>query len=99
MHVVVDEGEPFAQTVERATVLAAAGVHILCITDEWLSPVAQVAEVVLPTSVLSSGPFDSAAAAFLLSELLVGAVLNRLGPDALVRMRRWEEASLHEVLD
>ncbi len=85
-------------TVARATELAAAGAHIVCITDEWLSPVAQVAEVVLPTSVRSSGAFDSAAAAFVLTELLVDAVLDRLGPAAVERMRRWEAASADEVL-
>ncbi|MGY1763351.1 MurR/RpiR family transcriptional regulator [Geodermatophilus sp. SYSU D00779] len=85
-------------TVQRATELAAAGAHIVCITDEWLSPVAQAAEVVLPTSVRSTGAFDSAAAAFVLTELLVDAVLDRLGPAAVERMRRWEAASAHEVL-
>ena len=85
-------------TVERAAWLAEAGAHVVCITDEWLSPVAQVAEVVLPTSVRSSGAFDSAAAAFVLTELLVDAVLDRLGPAAVERMSRWEEASAKEVL-
>jgi DNA-binding MurR/RpiR family transcriptional regulator len=85
-------------TVERATELAETGAHIVCITDEWLSPVAQVAEVVLPTSVRSTGAFDSAAAAFLLTELLVDAVLDRLGPTAVERMHRWEAASANEVL-
>ncbi|WP_448619137.1 MurR/RpiR family transcriptional regulator [Geodermatophilus sp. URMC 65] len=85
-------------TVQRATELADAGAHIVCITDEWLSPVAQAAEVVLPTSVRSTGAFDSAAAAFVLTELLVDAVLDRLGPAAVERMRRWEAASAHEVL-
>ena len=88
-----------AATVERATKLADAGGHIICITDEWLSPVAQVADVVLSTSVRSSGAFDSAAAAFVLTELLVDAVLDRLGPAAVERMRRWETATADEVLD
>ena len=34
-------------TAERATELSDAGAHIVCLTDEWLSPVAEVAEVVL----------------------------------------------------
>jgi DNA-binding MurR/RpiR family transcriptional regulator len=87
------------QTVERAALLAEAGAHLVCITDEWLSPVSQVAEVVLPTSVRSSGAFDSAASAFVLTELLVDAVLDRLGPEAVERMRRWEAATSDEVLD
>lgn len=88
-----------SKTVDHATSLVEAGAHIICITDEWLSPVAQVAEIVLPTSVESRGPFDSASAAFVLSELLIDAVLDHVGPEALARMRRWEEASSHEILD
>lgn len=86
-------------TIERARRLAEVGASIICITDEWLSPVARVADVVLPTSVRSSGPFDSAAAAFVLTELLINELVVRLGEDALERMRRWESASAYEVLD
>jgi DNA-binding MurR/RpiR family transcriptional regulator len=96
--VVYDVRRYQTRTVERAQHLADAGAHIICITDEWLFPVSQVAEVVLPTSVRSSGAFDSAAATFVLTELLVDAVLDRLGPAALERMRRWESANAHEVL-
>lgn len=84
-------------TIERARRLAEVGASIICITDEWLSPVARVADVVLPTSVRSSGPFDSAAAAFVLTELLINELVVRLGDDALQRMRRWESASAYEV--
>jgi DNA-binding MurR/RpiR family transcriptional regulator len=98
VYVVYDFRRYQATTVERAAWLVAAGAHVVCITDEWLSPVAQVAEVVLPTSVRSSGAFDSAAAAFVLTELLVDAVLDRLGPAAVERMSRWEKASAKEVL-
>ncbi|WP_427891799.1 hypothetical protein ACQHIV_04115 [Kribbella sp. GL6] len=45
------------------------------------------------------GPFDSAAAAFVLTELLIDAVQQERGPRAPPRMRRWEEASSHDVLD
>lgn len=68
-------------------------------TDEWLSPVAQAAEVVLPTGVQFSGAFDSSAAAFILTELLVNAVLDRLADAAVVRMRAWEQAAQDEVLE
>lgn len=84
-------------TVERARRLAAAGVDIICITDVWLSPVARVSTVVLPTSVRAAGPFDSAAPAFVLTELLINEVLTSLGDRALTRMRQWEEASAYEV--
>ncbi len=84
-------------SISHARRLAAKGVKIICITDRWLSPVAQVSTVVLPTSVESATPFDSAAAAFVLTELLVGAVLDRIGEPALERMRAWDEASRYEI--
>lgn len=86
-------------TIQQAALLAAAGAHIICVTDPWLSPVSQVAEVVLPTSIESATPFDSASAAFVLTELLVGAVLERVGLDAAERMRRWDEANSTAVGD
>lgn len=84
-------------TVRRAELLAKAGARVICITDQFLSPAAAHAEVVLPTSVLSPGPFDSAAAAFVLTELLIDAVLTEIGEPARVRMQQWESASHDEV--
>lgn len=84
-------------TVGHARRLADAGAKIICITDRWLSPVAQVATVVLPTSIDSATPFDSAAAAFVLTELLAGAVLDRIGQPAIERMRKWDEVSAYET--
>lgn len=86
-------------TVERARRVADAGGKVVCITDPWLSPVAQVADVVLPTSVASHGAFDSAAAAFVLTELLVEAVLQRVGDPALDRMKRWDTLSSSTILN
>lgn len=85
-------------TVTLAEQLAETGAQLICITDEWLSPVALQAQVVLPVSVRAPGPFDSAAAAFMLTELLIDAVLTEIGPSADARMRRWDDASSHEVL-
>lgn len=84
-------------TIHHARRLADAGAKIICITDPWLSPVAQVSTAVLPTSVQSTTPFDSAAPAFVLTELLVGAVLDRIGDPAIERMRRWDEVTSSET--
>jgi len=99
LYVVYDLRRYQTSTVERARRLADAGARIICITDPWLSPVAQVADVVLPTAVHSDQAFDSAAAAFVLTELLVDGVLQHRGPAALDRMRRWDEVSRSAVLD
>ncbi|WP_158306121.1 MurR/RpiR family transcriptional regulator [Janibacter sp. HTCC2649] len=87
-----------SSTVEAAVALSAKGTTIICVTDEWLSPVADVATVTLTTSVASVGPFDSAAAAFVLAELLVDGVLQSLGQKALRRMEKWEQSSGEDVL-
>jgi DNA-binding MurR/RpiR family transcriptional regulator len=87
-----------SSTVAAARAMAGAGTTIICITDEWLSPVADVSAVALTTSVASIGPFDSAAGAFVLSELLVDGVLQALGDDALRRMEQWERAGREDVL-
>jgi DNA-binding MurR/RpiR family transcriptional regulator len=84
-------------TIRQAEVLAEAGAHIICVTDPWLSPVARLAEVVLPTSVESATPFDSSTAAFALTELLAGAVLDRVSDSALTRMQRWDGVRADEV--
>ena len=63
-----------------------------------VSPVADVSAVTLTTSVASVGPFDSAAGAFVLSELLVDGVLQSLGDEALQRMEQWERAGGEDVL-
>lgn len=87
-----------SSTVQAARAMASAGATVICITDEWLSPVADVSSVTLTTSVASVGPFDSAAGAFVLSELLVDGVLQSLGDTALRRMELWERAGGDDVL-
>ena len=87
-----------SSTVQAARAMASAGATIICVTDEWLSPVADVAAVTLTTSVASAGPFDSAAGAFVLGELLVDGVLQSLGDTALRRMEQWERAGGEDVL-
>lgn len=84
-------------TIRQSEALAVAGAHVICITDPWLSPVARYSEVVLPTPVTSATPFDSATAAFALTELMVGAVLDLTGEPALARLRRWDAARADEV--
>lgn len=87
-----------SSTIQTARALAAVGATIVCVTDEWLSPVVDVSAVTLTTSVASVGPFDSAAGAFVLGELLVDGVLQSLGDSALRRMEQWERAGGEDVL-
>jgi DNA-binding MurR/RpiR family transcriptional regulator len=98
VYVIYDMRRYQRTTVDLARRLHTRGARIILITDPWLSPAASVAEVVLPTSVESPSPFDSMAPAFVLTELLIGAVLTRLGEPAARRMAEFEEASDYEML-
>jgi DNA-binding MurR/RpiR family transcriptional regulator len=85
-------------TIELAKAVRRKGATIVLVTDEHLSPVAADAEIVLPVSVDSPSPFDSMAAALVLTELLVIPVLERLGARGQARMAAWEEHRGRDVL-
>jgi hypothetical protein len=53
---------------------------------------------VLPTAVASPSPFFSVTTAFILAELLVVPVLDRLGDAAHTRMAIWDDGRAHELL-
>jgi DNA-binding MurR/RpiR family transcriptional regulator len=60
---------------------------IVLVTDLWLSPVAEFADVVLPLQTDNGSPFDSLVPAVAIVEALAVAVLARLGDDARARAR------------
>ncbi|HCA85803.1 MAG TPA: MurR/RpiR family transcriptional regulator [Streptomyces sp.] len=80
-------------TVELARFAHDRGARVVLITDPWLSPVAEFADVVLAARVEAPSPFDSIVAPTALAEALVAAVHARLGPAAARRMRAAEEAA------
>jgi DNA-binding MurR/RpiR family transcriptional regulator len=79
-------------TVALAREVADRGAKIILFTDQWLSPVAGLADVVLPSRVDSPSPYDSFLPALALLETLVAGVIERLGPAAGDRLRLMEEA-------
>jgi DNA-binding MurR/RpiR family transcriptional regulator len=85
-------------TIELAKQVGCRGATIVLVTDGHLSPAAADAEVVLPVSVESPSPFDSMAAALVLTELLVIPVLERIGAPGHARMAAWEEHRSGDVL-
>jgi DNA-binding MurR/RpiR family transcriptional regulator len=99
LYVVYDFRRYQSSTIRQATALKEAGAVIICVTDPWLSPIARLAEVVLPVSVASATPFDSDVAAFALTELIAGAVLEEAGPTALKRLQRWDAADAGDALE
>lgn len=67
------------------------GAKVVLVTDLWLSPIAEFADLVLPLHTESGSPFDSLVPAAALVETLAMAVLARLGEDARSRLRLLEE--------
>jgi DNA-binding MurR/RpiR family transcriptional regulator len=66
-------------TVALATQAAARGVRIVLFTDPWMSPVAELAEVVLVAPVEVDSPYDSLAPAVAQMEALVAEAVTRHG--------------------
>jgi DNA-binding MurR/RpiR family transcriptional regulator len=65
---------------------------VVLITDLWLSPIAEFADVILPLHTENGSPFDSLVPAAVLVETLAAAVLARLGEEAQSRMRLLDQA-------
>ncbi|RLV57097.1 MurR/RpiR family transcriptional regulator [Aeromicrobium phragmitis] len=62
------------------------GATVCLFTDNWLSPIAKFAKVVLPSRVDSASPFDSLMAAMAASEAAIGAVADQLGEQGVRRL-------------
>ncbi len=82
----------FAARVHRA------GGTVLLITDDLACPVAPEAEVVLAASSTVGTTYQSMAAGFLLTELLIPLVMDALGEPARTRMALWEDQRSAELL-
>jgi DNA-binding MurR/RpiR family transcriptional regulator len=78
-------------TVELASAAAGAGASVVLLTDQYLSPIADVAEAVLPARVDAPSPFDSLVPAMAVVESLVAGVNDKLGEASRKRVRQLEE--------
>jgi DNA-binding MurR/RpiR family transcriptional regulator len=67
------------------------GARLIVITDQDLSPSAELADIVLPVPV-NGIPFDSHVALLVLVECMVEAVSREVGDKGLRRMADWEES-------
>ena len=81
------------QTIEFCQQASKRGARLILVTDPWLSPIAEVAQVVLPVEVDVPSPFDSGIAAMALVEAMLAGVLTRLDHAARARMAKLEETS------
>lgn len=76
--------------VRLAEQMVERGATVCLMTDNWLSPVAKVAKVVIPVRVNSASPFDSLVAATAVTESLATAVAGRCGEQGVERLRQVE---------
>lgn len=82
--------------VEFARETAGRGARVVLFTDPWMSPAAQVAEIVLPSRVEAPSAFDSLVPAMAVVEALVAAVAERRGDAVPSRLGEIEALSRSE---
>ena len=90
--VVFDYRRYHAATHAFATAAAANGASIVLFTDGWLSPVARVADAVLPIGIESASPCDSLTAVIAMIDALLAGLVRELGPSVPERMKQIEKA-------
>jgi DNA-binding MurR/RpiR family transcriptional regulator len=73
-----------------ATTAARRGATVVLLTDVLMSPIASIAQVVLPTRVDAPSPFDTTVAVLVVVEALATAVVTHLGEAGVGRMRAWD---------
>ncbi len=69
------------------------GAKILLLTDQWLSPAARFADVVLNSQVEAASPDDTLVPVFALVEIVVAGALAALGDSALEWLNASEQAA------
>jgi DNA-binding MurR/RpiR family transcriptional regulator len=76
-------------TQDFAAAARAAGARIVLFTDPWLSPIADIADALLPAEVAGPSPFPSLAATVAVVETLLTAVAGELGENARAHFERY----------
>ena len=76
-------------TLEFARAVRATSARIVLLTDPWLSPVAEIADAVLPAQVTGPAPFESLTPTLAIVETLITAVAATLGENGARRLERF----------
>lgn len=79
-------------TIQFAQSAARRGAHLILLTDQWQSPAATEARVVLLAALDAPSPFDSLVGAAVVVETLIAGVVERLGDKPKARMQAYDEA-------
>jgi DNA-binding MurR/RpiR family transcriptional regulator len=99
--VVFDYRRYQTDVVRFASEASARGVHIILFTDQWASPIAELAEVVITAPTATSSPFDTLVTPLLQVEAVTVGVAERMGADWRSRAALLEEVrnDHHVTLD
>jgi DNA-binding MurR/RpiR family transcriptional regulator len=85
-------------TQDFAVAAKAAGARIVLVTDPWLSPIADIADALLPAQVVAgSSPFPSLAPTVAVAETLITAVAGALGDAAREHFERYGGIADHWI--
>lgn len=84
-------------TDEFARAARAAGARIVLFTDPWMSPVADIADTLLPANVAGMSPFVSLAPAIAVVETLMIAAAEQLGDAARGRFEQFGDIAEHWI--
>jgi DNA-binding MurR/RpiR family transcriptional regulator len=74
-----------------------AGARIVLFTDPWLSPIADIADAILPAHEAGPSPFPSLAPVVAVAETLITAVAGALGDAARAHFERFGEIADHWI--
>jgi DNA-binding MurR/RpiR family transcriptional regulator len=66
---------------------------VILVTDPWMSPVAEFADIVLPARIEAPSPLDGLVGPMAVVETVVGRVHNLLGATAAAHLTEWERSS------
>ncbi|MFF0309896.1 MurR/RpiR family transcriptional regulator [Streptosporangium sp. NPDC004379] len=91
--VVLDYRRYEPESLELARYVRDRGARVVLLTDPWLSPIASIADVVLPGHVGAPSPYDSLVPTLAVIETVVAGVLTALGPAGHDHLRRNEEVA------
>jgi DNA-binding MurR/RpiR family transcriptional regulator len=70
----------------HAQAMTERGASVVLITDQWLSPIARIAQLVLPTRIQVPSAWDSSAALLVVAEALIASVTARDWPTVKARI-------------
>ncbi|MVA95860.1 SIS domain-containing protein [Nitratireductor sp. CAU 1489] len=73
-----------------AELAAKRGIHIVLVTDQWLSPIARFSRHVIAGRTAVPSAWDSSAALFVIAEILIGELTRALETESQGRIREME---------